>query len=182
MKRFTLFLFFSLILAVLFVLPVFAQLDTTAVGLPPLPPAGFNWFYIAFFALGMVIHFLVTLKTQAGGWSKFFLVFNTSLPAQFLEWFGNKFHFTLIAGAAALVGGVASEYGLNINFAVLNSLGIAAALVAGYIGDSAFNKGVVTPAPTVVAAKIVQADKDIQEATATKAEASKIPPPTQPGV
>jgi hypothetical protein len=129
---------FVLILVVLFILPVLAQVDTAAVGLPPIAPPGFNFWYIAIFALGMVFHWFKKVVQAAGSFKAFL---KSPFLAQFAGWFFNKFHATAITGAAAAIAGLASQYELNINFAVLNPLGIGIAIATGFIADSLFNSG-----------------------------------------
>jgi hypothetical protein len=101
-------------------------------------PEGFNWIYIGFFIVGMVIHYLVKIFHTFGSANILKNCINN-----FFGWFFNKFHWTLIASGAAAIMGVASAYQLSIHFATINTLGIVVALVAGYLGDSAFNNGVL---------------------------------------
>lgn len=118
---------------------LFAQ--DTAKSIPlTVSPTGFDYWYIVIFAVGMIAHFIVHVG-KAVGWQKLFNTF----PAQFSCWFFNKFHLTLISGAAAAILGTASQWGLNVPFATLNAMGIAVAVASGYIGDSVFNGG--TPVP-----------------------------------
>ena len=112
---------------------------TNAAG--PIVPAGFNFWYIPIFCLGMIAHWFFHFAKNGGG--KFSLANITMV--NFTAWFFNKFHMTLITGAAAAVLGVASSYGLDIGFAVINAIGVSVAVAAGYIADSAFNQG-ATPA------------------------------------
>lgn len=106
--------------------------------LPISIPTGFDWVYLVFFALGMVAHFIVRLADQAGGWTNIKSGL-TGFFGKFVAWFFNKFHLTLIGGAAAAVMALGETYGLNVSFATINTLGVVLSLVAGYIGDSAFN-------------------------------------------
>jgi len=109
----------------------------------PVVPSGFNWWYIAIFAAGMIVHFATHVIKTGGGWKTLF----NNFTAQFAGWFFNKFHLTAISGAAAAVIGTAAQWGLNVPFATLNALGIAVAVASGYIADSLFNNG--TPAVQV---------------------------------
>ena len=124
-------------LAILFFvgfISVFAQ-DTTAT--PITIPTGFNWIYLVFFGLGMVVHYGYKIY-QTFGTLNYLQKFGSNL----FGWFVNKFHWTLIAGGAAAVIGVAVQYGLPAEFATLNVIGIGIAIIAGYIGDMA-NQGVL---------------------------------------
>lgn len=134
----------AVIMASLFIAVMAVAQDTTKV-IPSIQiPTGFNPVYLAFFAVGMLAHFVVHVKNMPGiGWAN--VIKNLTL-GNLVTWFGNKFHMTLFATAAAAVMGLAETYGLNIGFAVLAPIPIAAAIVAGYIGDSAFNAS-----PTVAA-------------------------------
>ena len=101
-------------------------------------PEGFNWIYIGLFIVGMIIHYIVKIFHTFGSTNILKNILNN-----FVGWFFNKFHWTLIASGAAAIMGVASAYQLSIHFATINTLGVVVALVAGYIGDSAFNNGVL---------------------------------------
>ncbi len=140
MKRFGLFALAGILLVVA---SVFAQ-DSTKVLPPVVIPTGFNPLFIGFFVIGMLAHFVIHVKNLVG-WGK--LLANLTL-SQLVAWFGNKFHMTLIAGAAAAIMGVGASWGLSIEFAVLTPLSVVVAIGAGYIGDSAFNGG-LTPVSSV---------------------------------
>lgn len=131
MKRF-MFVIFTFI-----ALPLIAQ-DTTLSTV--VIPSGFDFWYLAIFGVGMIGHFAVHVIKTGGGWKTLF----TNFWAQFVGWFFNKYHLTLFSGAAAAIIGTAAQLGLDVPFATLNALGIATAIAAGYIADSAFNNG--TPA------------------------------------
>ena len=123
----------------------------------PEVPSGFNYFYLAIFAGGMFVHFLVHMVKSVGGWSKIGSVFNASFFDNFASWFGNKFHLTLVSGAAAAIIGTAAQWNLNVPFATLNPLGIAVAIASGYIGDSMFGGGTVAaPQGSTPIAPVVQ--------------------------
>ena len=123
----------------------------------PEVPSGFNYFYLAIFGGGMFIHYLVHMVKSVGGWSKIGSVFNASFVDNLVSWFGNKFHLTLVSGAAAAIIGTAAQWGLNVPFATLNALGIAVATVSGYIGDSMFGGGTVAaPIGSTPIAPVVQ--------------------------
>jgi hypothetical protein len=134
------------VLSVMVILTVFAvvysiaqiQIDTAQVKKLIDVPSGFNWTYILLFVGGMVIHYLKKVFYIAG-WKKLI----SMGTANFYSWFVNKFHWTLLAGAAALILGLTETYGLNISFATINLLGVCASLAAGYIADSGFNQGVI---------------------------------------
>jgi uncharacterized membrane protein len=110
--------------------------DTTAILKLPTVPEGFNWLYIPLFAVGLLIHYGVKVFHDLGS-AKFFSGFLSNFPG----WFVNKFHYTLLSGAAVAIMALASTYELSISFAVINTLGVVASIAAGYIGDSAFNSG-----------------------------------------
>ena len=125
------------IILLLISIPSIAQ-DTTGV-LPKVNvPEGFNWVYILIFFCGMLIHYGVKIFHEIGAKGFF-----PGLVNNFVGWFINKFHYTLIAGAAAAILALVETYGLNIGFSAINLIGTFASLVAGYIGDSAFNAGVI---------------------------------------
>ena len=136
------------------------QVDSLLKGISlPAIPTGFNWEYIALFVLGMVLHWLIRVIHGAGGWSKVFTVFNSSLLDNFVSWFFNKPHLTVVSGGAAAVLAFAAQYNLPVSFATINALGVAMAVASGYIADSAFNGGAITaPAgSTPLAPPVVQA-------------------------
>lgn len=140
MKRFMVILFAiigSITLSILIPVALLAQPDTLHVPIIPTVPPGFDFWYIPIFFVGMLFHFIVAMKNVAGGWSK--IPWNTLFGA-FVTWFFTDKHYTIIAGAVTAILGIVSTYELNVGFGTLNPLAIAAALAAGYIGDSAFNK------------------------------------------
>jgi len=118
------------------IIPVIAQVGTTNTLKPLDIPAGFNWLYIVFFALGMLLHYSIKVFHTLGK-TKFL----NSLYRNFSNWFINKYHYTALSGAAAAIIGIATAYEMNINFSIINLLGAVISIMAGYIGDSMFNAG-----------------------------------------
>ena len=139
------FLFIVLFIA-LFLAPVIyadttsvdQKIDTSATGSGINIPDNFDFWYIGLFAFGMIIHYGVVVKNRIGlnNYAKNFI-------GNFVGWFFNKFHWTLISGAAAAILAVVETYFHGASFATINMIGIFASIAAGYIGDSAFNQGSV---------------------------------------
>jgi len=102
-------------------------------------PTGFNWLYLIFFALGMVIHYGYKVYTVVGTVNYF-----KNFLKNLFGWFINKFHWTLIASGATAIIAFAVQYGLPQEFATINFIGIGISIVAGYIGDIA-NQGNIVP-------------------------------------
>lgn len=133
---------FKLRLVILFLLALssttilFAQEEYTGIQIPE----GFNWLYLIFFAVGMVVHYAYKVYQLLGtaNYLKNFL-------KNIFGWFFNKFHWTLLAGGAAAIIGLAAQYGLPTTFSTINLLGVGISLVGGYIGDMA-NQGTITKA------------------------------------
>jgi len=107
----------------------------------PVVPAGFNWWYVAIYAAGMIVHFAFHTGNVGAGWKALF----TSFKAQFVTYFFNRWHLTALSAAPAAVLALATQYGLNLGFGTLNALAIIVSAGAGYIGDSMFNSGTPTP-------------------------------------
>ncbi len=126
-------LFFFLFIPVLFFAQTTQSVDPiTGIAIP----AGFNWLYLIFYVLGMVIHYGVKVFHTLGLPNLL-----PNLAKNFVGWFFNKFHYTLIAGAAAAIIGLVESYGLNVGFDKITLMGVCASIAAGYIGDSVFNSG-----------------------------------------
>ena len=128
---------FFLALFLVFIVPVFAQDTTKVLNTIPIPP-GFQWYYLPIFLLGIFVHYAVKVYKTLGP-TKFL----SGLINNFVGWFINKPHMTLVSGFAAACLGVGSAYGLSIGFNTFNALAVAGSIVAGYLGDSVFNDGTI---------------------------------------
>lgn len=129
---------------VAFLMVLLLQVDSLAKTVVPEIPSGFDFWYLPLFAAGMVLHFIAHVVQHGGGWK----ALTSDFVGQFTGWFFNAFHKTLLATFSVAIIGIATQVaalGINIGFATLNPLGVAASLAAGYIGDSAFNGGTTAP-------------------------------------
>jgi len=118
---------------VLIINTVIAQSDTTSTLIPNIEvPEGFNWFYLGFFILGMLIHYVYKVYKVLGSVNLL-----KGLLNNFVGWFINKFHRTLLAGFVAAILGLVEYLGLSINFSTITFIGAVVAIAAGYIGDLA---------------------------------------------
>jgi hypothetical protein len=115
----------------------FAEGDTTATTTLGISvPTGFNFAYIAIFAFGMILHYAIVIKNKLG-----MSDYLKNFTGNFIGWFVNKWHYSLIAGGAAAVVALAETYFNGASFATINAIGVIVSLTSGYIGDSAFNQG-----------------------------------------
>jgi hypothetical protein len=116
----------------LFNVQAIAQADSTSI-LPKIEvPEGFNWFYLGFFILGMLLHYAYKVYKVVGTINYF-----KSLLNNFVGWFLNKFHRTLLAGFVVSILALVQTLGLQIDFSSITLLGGLVATAAGFIGDMA---------------------------------------------
>lgn len=134
MKHFKIFaILFTILFTFANIISLFAQDSTATSGIQI--PEGFNWIFLIFFGVGMLAHYVYKVYTT---FKQSNLLKN--LMGNFIGWFVNKFHWTILSGAAVTILALAENYGLNVSFTTLNIIGIGCAVVSGYLGDIA-NKG-----------------------------------------